>query len=241
MNAFTIIIATFNEETTIRECLDRVQASVPGAEIIVVHGGHDRTAELAREWGRAHTVPIRVYDNYGDSGKGHAIKLGITLASHDVMAQFDADMQFAPEDIPAIMQPILDDTADLVIGSRFMEGADRSAYRSIILRDWGNAILNRLISILAGQVVTDVTTGMKAWNKRTIWDVRFRDNRFVYEMEIVLRAARKGYRVIQRPVRYAKRQGGESGHGSGLKECQQIIKTGILIAWRAILIRAGLA
>ena len=106
MKNFTIIISTFNEEETIRECLDRVRASAPEAEIILIHGGRDRTAEEARDWGKERSDPIRVFNNYGDSGKAHAIKVGITLASYPIMLQFDADLQFAPEDIPRMIEPL---------------------------------------------------------------------------------------------------------------------------------------
>ncbi len=240
MQPFTIIISTFNEEATIRECLDRVRRAAPEAEIILLHGGRDGTARAAREWGKEHSGPIRVFENYGDSGKGHAIKVGITLASHPVMVQFDADLQFAPEDIPRVAGPVLEGRADLAIGSRFLEEADRSGYRSSFFRDAGNSFLNRFISLLARQRVSDVTTGMKAWSRELIWEVAFRDNRFIYEMEIVVRAALRGRRIVQVPVTYFSRQGGASGHGTGIREFLSIARTGLLIAFKAVLIRCGL-
>ena len=240
MKNITIIISTFNEEDTIRECLDRVRASAPESEIILIHGGRDRTADIARQWREERSDPIRIYDNYGDSGKAHAIKVGITLASYPVMLQFDADLQFAPEDIPRMIEPIMEGQADLVIGSRFMEGVDKSGYKSSFFRDKGNTLLNRYISFLAGQSITDVTTGMKSWNKKAIWDIYYKDNRFVYEMEIVVRGALKGYRILQIPVTYLSRQGGASGHGTGLREFWSIIRTGMLIALRATMIRCKL-
>ncbi|MDP8215684.1 MAG: glycosyltransferase family 2 protein [Candidatus Euphemobacter frigidus] len=240
MGKFTIIISTFNEEKTIPECLERVWKAAPAAEIILIHGGKDRTADIAAEWGRERSIPIRVFKNYGDSGKGHAIKLGITLASHPAMLQFDADLQFVPEDIPRVIRPVLEGEADLAIGSRFMDGADKSGYRSNFFRDKGNTFLNRFISCLTGQAVTDVTTGLKAWNRKAIWDIDFKDNRFIYEMEIVVRGALKGYRIVQVPVTYFSRQGGASGHGTGLKEFYSIAKTGLMIALKACLIRCRL-
>lgn len=240
MNDYTIIISTFNEEDLICECLERICAAAPQAEILLVHGGRDRTAEIARRWAQDHPGRVRVMENYGDCGKGHAIKMGISLSPHPVMVQFDADLQFAPEDIPKVANPVLEGKADVVIGSRFMKGADRSAYQSSFFRDKGNTFLNRFISMLAGQQVTDVTTGLKAWNKKAIWEIQFRDNHFVYEMEIVLRGALKGYRILQVPVTYASRQGGYSGHGTGLKEFYSIAKTGLMIAFKALLIRLKL-
>lgn len=240
MKPYTIIISTFNEEDTIEECLSRVSAVAPSAEIILIHGGRDKTAAVARKWAQAHPEKIRVIKNYGDCGKGHAIKMGISLARHPVMAQFDGDLQFVPEDIPRMVAPLMKGEADLVIGSRFIEGVDRSGYQSSFFRDIGNTFLNRFVSLLAGQKVTDVTTGMKAWTEKAIWDSQFRDNRFVYEMEIVMRCARKGCRILQIPVTYASRQGGASGHGTGLREFFSIARTGFMIAFKALLIRLRL-
>ena len=237
---YSIIISTFNEEDTIRGCLERIRRAAPAAEIILIHGGKDKTSQIARRWAREQQGEVRVIDNYGDCGKGHAIKVGISLAGYPVMAQFDADMQFAPEDLEKMVGPILEGKADLVIGSRFMEGVDKSGYQSSFFRDMGNSFLNGFISLLAGQKITDVTTGMKSWNRAAIWEIAFKDNRFVYEMEIVMRAALRGYRILQVPVNYASRQGGISGHGSGLKEFFSIACTGLIIAWRALLIRLHL-
>ena len=240
MKPFTIIISTFNEEDTIEECLSLISKVCSAAEIILIHGGRDRTDEVAKKWARERSHPIRVIKNFGDCGKGHAIKLGISLARYPVMLQFDADLQFAPEDIPRVVEPLMKSEADLVIGSRFMASVDKSGYQSSFFRDIGNTFLNRYISLLAGQKISDVTTGMKAWLKRSIWSVQFKDNRFVYEMEIVLRSARKGFRIIQIPVAYASRKGGASGHGTGLGELCSIARTGFMIAFRALLIRLKL-
>ncbi len=240
MQSFTIIISTFNEEETIRGCLDRVRAAAPSAEIILLHGGRDGTARVAREWAKEKVDPVRVFENYGDSGKGHAIKVGVTLASHPVMLQFDADLQFAPEDIPRVVGPVLSGSADLVIGSRFMPEADWSGYHSSFFRDRGNVFLNKFISLVSRREISDVTTGMKAWTRELIWDIDFKDNRFIYEMEIVVRSALRGYRIIQIPVTYLSRQGGASGHGTGLAEFFSIARTGLLIALKALLIRWGI-
>jgi len=240
MNPITVIIATFNEEEMISDVLSGVSEHAPGAEIIVVHGGKDGTDRVASRWGREHPeVDLKVYRNFGDVGKGHAVKVGITLASHPIILQFDADLQFAPADIPAMVAPIEEDRADLVVGSRFMSGVDKTAYQASFFRDLGNNVLNGWISLLAGTKITDVTTGMKAWSAEAIWAVPFRDNRYVYEMEIVVRAARSGRKIEQIPVCYASRQGGASGHGTGLREFWSIARTGWMIGYRALLIRIG--
>jgi len=228
----SIIVACLREEDTIRECLERITRTMPNAEVLVVHGGPDRTCEIAAEMARTnpHIVAIT---NENDRGKGHAIKVGIARAAHDIMCQFDADLQFAPEDMPRLFGPIFEGKADLVIGSRFMPESDDSRYKFSFFRVVGNWVVNVWVSLMCGMRITDVTTGSKAWTRNAINAVNFQDMRFVYEVEIPMRAQRLGLRIAQVPVSYFSRQGGESGHGSGWREFRSIARTGFRILWTA--------
>lgn len=236
----SIILSTFNEESSIIECLERVTRACPTAEILVVHGGRDATAALAEKFRDTANPRVRVIRNFGDSGKGHAVKVGISLAKCDVMAQFDTDLQFSADDLATAIRIVERREADIVVGSRFMAGADRSRYRSLFIRDLGNRVVNGWISFLVGQPITDVTSGLKAWSRDAIWRVPFRDNRFIYEMEIVVRGALAGLRVHQTPATYFSREKGVSGHGAGLKEIISLGKTGFKILWGGLLIRLKL-
>jgi len=233
---FSIIIACLNEEDTIIECLKRLTQSVPEAEILVLHGGKDQTYELARTFAQSHpnVVPVR---NENDRGKGSAIKAGIERASFDVMCQFDADLQFEPEDMARVVAPIFEGRADVVIGSRFMKDADASDYGFSFLRTFGNRMVNAWVSLLCGQSITDVTTGYKAWTRAAMQEIRFQDDGFVYEVEIPVRACMEGLRVAQVPVKYHDRQGGVSGHGSGWREVLSLCRTGFRILASALTIR----
>jgi len=235
----TCIVSCLHEEDTIGECLDRLVGTLPGAEVLVLCGGQDHTYDIARERARSHNE-IRVLQNYGDSGKGHAIKLGITLASRNLMAQVDADLQFLPEEIPRLLAPLRSGEAEISLGCRFMPGADRSAYDFSLLRVMGNHVVNAYVSLLAGRRVYDVTSGAKAWTRAGIERVAFQDNGFRYELEIVLRAARQGVPLAMVPVTYQSRQGGVSGHGVGLRERWSVVKTGLELLWDATAIRTGL-
>jgi glycosyltransferase involved in cell wall biosynthesis len=233
---FSIIIACLNEEDTIIECLKRLTQSAPEAEILVLHGGKDQTYELARIFAQSHPniVPVR---NENDCGKGSAIKAGIKRASFDAMCQFDADLQFEPEDMARVMAPILVGRADVVIGSRFMKEADASDYRFSFLRTVGNRMVNVWVSLLCGQSISDVTTGYKAWTKAAMQKICFQDDGFVYEVEIPVRACMEGLRIAQVPVKYHDRQGGASGHGTGWREVLSICRTGFRILASALTIR----
>ncbi len=207
----SVIVACRNEEATIGACLEKLVAQLPRAEILVVDGGTDRTLDIAAAMSRKHPliVPIR---NENDRGKGHAVKTGVARATRDVIAQFDADLQFFAEDMPAVAGPVLQGACDLSLGSRFLPGADRSGYASIAARDLGNRVLSVYVSALVGRRITDVTAGLKAWTRDAIRRIDFRDDAYSYEAEIIVRAARLGLRVAEAPVRYASRTAGQSMH-----------------------------
>jgi len=224
----SIIISCFNEENTIEECLQRLLATLPNAEIIVVHGGRDQTATKARKISLDHPN-IKVFKNYGDTGKGHAIKIGISIASNDVMAQMDADLQFMPEELPKLLEPIYQGEADITFGARFMPESDVQHYKFSFFRVMGNKTVNSYFSMLTGLTFRDITTGHKAWTREAIEAIQFRDNRFVYEAEIAIKGSMKGFRFQMVPITYYNRLGGISGHGRGWQETFSIILTGFKI------------
>lgn len=240
-NGVSIIISCFNEEGTIEECLRRLLKCLPQAEIIVVHGGKDQTAAKAREIAKIHPQ-VRVLKNYGDTGKGHAVKIGISVASFDLMAQMDADLQFMPEELLRLLEPIQRGEADITFGARFMPESNVKNYKFSFFRVMGNKTVNSYFSFLTGLKFQDITTGHKAWTREAIEKIQFQDNRFVYEAEIAVKGAMLGCRIQMIPVTYFNRLGGISGHGRGWRETASIIITGFKILlfgtlWRARLIR----
>ena len=224
----SIIVACRNEEQVIEQCLHALVRAVPEAEIVVVDGGADETFSIAQRM--AKQLPqIKPVKNQPDFGKGHGIRRGIEAASGKIMAQFDADMQFSAEDLPALLEPIAAGHADVTLGSRFLPSSDRSAYRPIFFRDIGNRFLSLYVSILIGKRVTDVTAGVKAWTREAIKQIDFRDRRYCYELEIVVRAARLGLRIMDIPVHYADRTSGRSMHRNSLA----VARAGAIMMLRA--------
>lgn len=238
LTELSIIIACFNEAESIETCLRGLLDAAPGAEIVVIHGGSDRTLEIAREMAKTHPT-IRAFRNYGDMGKGHAIKCGVTVTDRPFILQFDADLQFDPADVPNVVQPVIAGEADVAIGSRFLPDSVTTEYQFSFFRVVGNRIVNRWLSFLAGKRISDVTTGFKCWSREAIERIGFKDNRFVYEMEIVLRA-RKENRLAQIPINYRNREKGFSGHGAGLRELWSICWTGYKLLFWSLMIRLRL-
>lgn len=206
---FSIIVAAFNEEETIGQCLAAIAEVFPsGAEVLVVDGGNDGTSRIVAD--AARTIPFVHYiRNENDRGKGHAIRTGIARARGKFHAQIDADLQFSPRDLPRLFQPLQDGEADVVLGSRFRRGSGQDEEASVS-RTWGNRAVSGYMSLLFGQRMTDVLAGIKAWTREAAAVIDLQTDGFSYELEIPARAIRRGLRVTEKPVATRARQAGES-------------------------------
>jgi len=157
------IVPAFNEEGSIGGVIDEIRAFDPGFEILVIDdGSSDRTAKIAAAR-RVHVVTLPF-----NLGIGAAMQTGFRFAQEngfDVAVQVDGDGQHDPTELSAILQPIIDEEADLVIGSRF-SGAE--GFRSSFLRRLGIRVFSLAVSVIAHQRLTDTTSGFRAVNRRGI-------------------------------------------------------------------------
>lgn len=207
---WTVLIATFDEERSIETCVRRVAAVCPPeSEILVIDGGNDRTGEIVRALERE--LPVRYVRNENDRGKGHAIRTGCALATGDVIAQIDADLQFLPEELGRVVAPIAEGRADVALGTRFARGSRRRPGSTPFLRTVGNKLASGYASLLFGHRMTDVQAGMKAWSREAM--ARFgplTSDGYAYEVEIPARALRAGLRVTDVPITTDARAAGET-------------------------------
>lgn len=228
----SIIVATFNEEGTIEACVRRIFAVFPaGCEVLIVDGGSDRTAEIARNL-TVEFPEARLIRNENDRGKGHATQVGISSARGRVMAEIDADLQFLPEELPRLIQPLLDGKADVALGSRFLPGSTRRPGSTTRLRTFGNWTTSLYASLLFGQRMTDVLAGMSAWTRDAARKIAIRSDNYSYEVEIPVKALRAKLRVIDVPVTTDARQHGHS--------CVNVVWDGLAILRDITLFRFGL-
>jgi glycosyltransferase involved in cell wall biosynthesis len=203
----SVIISSFNEENNIKETIDRVYKTLPNCELILVEGGNDKTIEIAIKEKKKHPKMIIIH-NKNDKGKGHGIRIGIQESTKPIMAQVDADSQFPPEELPELIQPILDKKADIVFCSRFVKGATIEKGSLTRMRHLANFVVSGFTSLLCGMWLTDVNAGFKAWTASSIRDIDIQCNHFGYEPEIAVMAAKKGYKIVETPVNYKGRQRG---------------------------------
>ncbi len=184
------VIPAWNEERTIQEVVRSVRERA--APLVVDDGSADRTAALAREAG---AVVVRHPVN---RGLGAALGTGIAGAlalGADVILTIDADGQHAPEDVPAMIAPILEGRADATIGTRF-SGKGHMPF----LRRAANRIGNLVTATLFGVSVTDSQSGFRAFSAEAARKLRIRTDRMEVSSEIIAEIREHGLRLVEVPV-----------------------------------------
>lgn len=215
----SVVIPAYNEEKSIAQTISRVQNAVKGAEIIVVDdGSKDGTYEEAR---RSGAIAVKHEKNLG---KGGGFRTGIKAAKGEVIVQIDADCQFLPEEIPKLIEPIVKGEADVTLGSRFVKGAYIEPGSMTIRNRIGNYGASFITALACFRKITDIQAGFKAFKRDALSQLDFRENSFGYEPEVVILAAKKGYRIKEVPITYHIRRKGQSNIAF-LRDVYRISKT----------------
>ncbi len=202
----TILIAALNEEKNItkvvKECISLKNLKT---EIFVVIDSKttDATKEVAEKAG------AKVIHTGKWKGKGAALRLAQKYIKGDYVVQIDADYQFLPRDIPKLIKSLVDGY-DVALASRFEKGAKMENDSVTPLRQFGIHFLSLATSIACGQRVTDMLAGFKAFKTNVLRDINITIDDYGYEAEEIIKAAKKGYKIINVPIEYKKRIEGES-------------------------------
>ncbi|MCI5737171.1 MAG: glycosyltransferase family 2 protein [Methanobrevibacter ruminantium] len=185
------IIPAYNEEKALADVIGKTLDYVD--EVIVVDdGSSDKTSEVAVEAG------ARVIKHSVNLGKGEALKSGFKAIEGDsIIITIDGDGQHNPNEIPDLVRPIIEDSADLVNGSRYMNGPEENtpAYRRV-----GQKVLDIATNISAGTKVTDSQSGFRAFSSKSKNVFRFKDTGFGIESEMLVDAAEAGLKIVEVPI-----------------------------------------
>lgn len=208
MPLLSIVIPAYNEEerlgNTLSDTFDYLFAQDFTSELIVVDdGSRDRTVEIANSFqSRANAkVKLVVLKNPGNRGKGYAVRNGMLHASGEIHLFFDADLATPLDQIPKVMQPILDNEYDVVFGSRAMSEAVIEVEQSLLRRLRGRGG-NLLIRLLTGMDIKDTQCGFKAFRRQasqTIFPLQQVEG-FGFDPEILFIANKQGWRWKELPV-----------------------------------------
>ena len=202
----SIIIPTFNEEPTIRSLIDQLRATMRLShfrhEIIVVDDcSADKSVEISQSRG------VKVYSLKNHMGKGYALRAGFAKAKGDIIATIDSDGSHCPEELPLLLMPILNNQADLVIGSRF---STKNPGSGKIFNVAGVRIFNFLIKMFTGTSVSDSQSGYRVMKSAVLQDLRLKSAEYEIESEILVKIARKRFRVKEVPISFEQRTYGVS-------------------------------
>lgn len=221
----SIIMPCYNEVNTIETIVEAVR-NMPyeEKEIIVIDDcSTDGTVEKLKNKIESFVDKVIYHDR--NQGKGAALRAGIKAASGDIVIVQDADLEYDPNEIPKIIQPILDGKADVVYGSRFMGSGPHR-----VLFFWhmvGNKLLTTLSNIFTNINLTDVETCYKAFKRELIQSINIEENRFGFEPEITAKMARMGCRIYEVGISYNGRkyaEGKKIGWKDGFSALRCILK-----------------
>jgi len=197
----SVIIPVYNESNTIEEIVKRVkQTGLAGEVVIVDDGSTDGTREiLARLDGEG---PIKVVYHDSNQGKGCAVVTGIKNATGEVVLIQDADLEYDPRDYPALMQPIEEEIADIVYGSRFLGGPRRP---TMFWHMVANKLLTLATNILYNNILTDMETGYKVFRKEVLNGITIHAKSFNFEPEFTAKVLKRKFRIYEVPIRFTPR------------------------------------
>ena len=202
----SIIIPVYNEEQTIGEVIERVwMVALDGVEreVIIANDGSSDGTRLAIDASRwSHDTRVKIYNSPINLGKGAAVRLGIGMATGDILLVQDADLELDPNEYGRLLAPILDGRTDVVYGSRFLKPTARVAFR----RRVANQFLTVLTNILFGARLTDMETAYKVFRREALDGIRLRCVGFDFEPEITAKLLRAGRRILEVPIGYQPRR-----------------------------------
>ncbi|MDI9641345.1 glycosyltransferase family 2 protein [Kamptonema cortianum] len=197
--AVSILVPAYNEKDTIREVIERLLALKINQQVVVVNDGStDGTDDILREFGDQ----IVFVDNPDPGGKGKAIRAGLPFCTGTAVIIQDADLEYLPEEIPAVTQPIVEGQSTVVYGSRFMQGMHPSmALPNKIV----NVLLRWAVFVLFGKKLTDEATCYKAFRRDLLSQMNLTCQRFEFCPEVTAKSIVLGHQIMEVPISYEPR------------------------------------
>ena len=201
----SIVIPLYNEENTIKDIINKIPNHFQNEIIIVNDGSTDNSVQRITEIKDKNIVLINHKRN---EGYGAAILTGIKKAKGDIIVTMDSDGQHNPEEIAKIIQPLLNDSADIVIGSRYLGKLNFKIPLHVKIAE---IIIKLFMKLLYGQVIHNNQNGFRAFKRNTI--KIFEDLRYTgmgFTTEVLLYSAYKGYKIKEIPITANSREYGDS-------------------------------
>ncbi len=200
-----VIIPAYNEEHTVGQVIEKTKQSLPFADILVVNdGSSDSTSAISKQQG------AKVLDFPYNMGIGAAMQTGYKFAykmGYDIAVQCDADGQHRPAQIKKLIDTLINDKVDVVLGSRYLE---TRRFKSSISRRLGMLIFSKILSFAVGQKLTDTTSGFRAVNRDVIKTLSMYYPSDYPEPEALVLLHREGFAIKEISINMNSRRGGNS-------------------------------
>jgi glycosyltransferase involved in cell wall biosynthesis len=220
----TVVMPVYNEEATVRVAVERVRAVPLQLEIVCVDDSSTDGTRAVLEGLRAQGLIDQLVVHDRNRGKGAAVRAGIERATGDIIVIQDADLEYDPQELPRLMEPILDGRADAVFGSRFLSGPHRVLY---FWHRVGNGALTLLSNMLTDLNLTDMETCYKMVRADLMKSLPLRADRFGIEPELTARLAQTRARIYEVPISYSGRtyeEGKKIGWKDGVAALWHIVR-----------------
>jgi len=198
----SIVMPVFNERATVERAIGAViDAAVSDSfELIVVDdGSHDGTADVLR--GREWPEQVRVLYHERNRGKGAALRTALAEARGTYTTIMDADLEYDPADIPALLEPLRRGDAAAVFGTRGFQSHSAYSFWYVV----GNRAVTFAANVIYNSWISDLMTGQKAMRTDLLRSLRLREQGFAIEAEITARLLRRGIRIYEVPIVYKAR------------------------------------
>jgi len=228
VNKLSVVIPCYNEEKTLEKCVERVlkiSDEFLQLEIIIIDDcSTDRSFSIARNIANKDSK-ITVMQHDENRGKGAALQSGFKKATGDFIAIQDADLEYNPNDILRLLEPLLNDETDVVFGSRFLpHGPHRVLY---FWHSLGNRFLTLISNMFTNLNLTDMEVGYKIFRREVLKNINLEEKRFGFEPEITAKVARLGCRIYEVGISYYGRtyeEGKKIGWKDGIRALWCILK-----------------
>jgi len=203
----SIIIPVYNEELTIGNIIDRTEIALQeigiAHEIIVIDDrSYDKSLQEAKK------RKVRLFTLKQHLGKGYALRAGFAKVKGDIIVTIDSDGSHRPEELQRVLMPVVEDRADLVIGSRYLNQKNVAARK---LNAFGVRIFNYLIQLFTGVAITDSQSGYRSMKREVLLKQKLKSGEYEIESEMLVKTAKQGFRVTEVPISFEQRTYGRSG------------------------------
>lgn len=228
----SVVVPCFNEEGTIESLLEQVLLSPVVLEVIVVDDGS--TDSSRRILSKIEDKRVKVVHHEQNKGKGAALRTGFALATGEFVVVQDADLEYDPTEFPLLLEPLLNDRADVVFGSRFQSGRPHR-----VLYFWhsmGNRFLTLMSNMFTDLNLSDMETCYKCFRRNVIQDIVIEEDRFGFEPEITAKLAQMNVRIFEVGISYSGRtyaEGKKINWKDGLRAMYCIVRYSPLGKWIA--------